>query len=753
MSLITIAAAVTALAYVGLLAYAIIRIGKTPAAEYWLAGYCLWSAIMAGALALDGLGVSIMDFAPGIWLAMISLGGMCVLGALTFSYLTIKWSWAWLPGMLPLIALVFVLDTIDPNPGLMELTWRAALPSISLAAIGSVTMWGFTGFVLIIITFLETSKARLPLHANRGLWWVAVLPLIMVAEAAAMWAPELVSAIGQVMRVVGVIGLVYGVTTKELVDVRGMFRGVMGNAVFVIVTALVTLLGIGAAFYLLELYPGGPGQIAVAVLALVLALIYQAVRTLLGQVVQETVLKAGYDTAQTSADYSKRIAQILDVGELAAAVGRVLTQSVEAIKSALILLTPDRDNTRAEVFVGSGQMPTVGQRLAASNIFLAHLSQTRKPLLQYTLEVNETFKPMLTIERRWLQRLGMDVYVPVMDGDVLSGILAVGPRKSRDPYRTRELELLSALADQTSVALKNARLVSNLKTSNEEVRALNETLAARHEQLKEMDKVKTDFITIASHELRTPLTQILGFTDLLKMMSEAESVAGKEIAPITESVLKASSRLGEVVTQMLDVSQLDVDAMQLKLTETTVEAALRMAVEPFAAAIRERRLTFTVQNIRNLPHVQADAQRLSQALGQIVGNAIKFTPDSGNVEVRGRHIVNDSKYPESVEIVVTDSGVGINPKYLELIFEKFFRIGSTALHSTGTTKFMGAGPGLGLPIAKGIIEAHGGRVWAESPGFDKDKLPGTKILVILLVKPPALTGKGVPAFIGMEAKQ
>jgi signal transduction histidine kinase len=204
---------------------------------------------------------------------------------------------------------------------------------------------------------------------------------------------------------------------------------------------------------------------------------------------------------------------------------------------------------------------------------------------------------------------------------------------------------------------------------------------------------------------------------------------------------------------MLDVSQLDVDAMQLKLTETTVEAALRMAVEPFATAIKERRLTFTVQNIRNLPHVQADAQRLSQALGQIVGNAIKFTPDSGNIEVRGRHIVNDSKYPESVEIVVTDSGVGINPKYLELIFEKFFRIGSTALHSTGATKFMGAGPGLGLPIAKGIIEAHGGRVWAESPGFDKDKLPGTKILVILPVKPPALTGKGVPAFIGMEARQ
>jgi signal transduction histidine kinase len=83
-----------------------------------------------------------------------------------------------------------------------------------------------------------------------------------------------------------------------------------------------------------------------------------------------------------------------------------------------------------------------------------------------------------------------------------------------------------------------------------------------------------------------------------------------------------------------------------------------------------------------------------------------------------------------------------------MIFEKFFRIGSTALHSTGTTKFMGAGPGLGLPIAKGIIEAHGGRIWAESPGYDKDKYPGAKIYVVLPLKPPPFIGKNAPSLIG-----
>jgi signal transduction histidine kinase len=91
-----------------------------------------------------------------------------------------------------------------------------------------------------------------------------------------------------------------------------------------------------------------------------------------------------------------------------------------------------------------------------------------------------------------------------------------------------------------------------------------------------------------------------------------------------------------------------------------------------------------------------------------------------------------------VEVILADRGVGIDPKYHELIFKKFFRIGSTALHSTGTTKFMGAGPGLGLPIARGVIEGHGGKIWVESAGYDPDRLPGSRVHVILPLSPPAL---------------
>ncbi|MBM4422399.1 MAG: HAMP domain-containing histidine kinase [Chloroflexi bacterium] len=480
-----------------------------------------------------------------------------------------------------------------------------------------------------------------------------------------MWGAGPLAIAAQALRGIGVAAAVYATTSLELIDIRGILRAVVGNALFIAFLSLVIIGGIGAWALADNRLPDGQKQLAVVAVVIALAIVYQRLQPHLKNAVSRAVLASGYDTAEIVKGYSQRIANLLDIGDLAVALGITLAQAVQSTRLGLLLFSLEGNGLRTDVMIGAGKLPT-------------H-------------------------------------------------------------------------ADQTSVALKNARLVSNLRALNEGMRLLNQTLEARNEQLREMDKVKTDFITIASHELRTPLTQILGFADLLKMMSEADSIAGSEISPITDSVLKASNRLGEVVNQMLDVSQLDVDAMQLKMAETTVDAVLRAAVAPFTAAIKERRLTLAVQNIRTLPPIQADLQRLGQAFSHIIGNAVKFTPDGGSIEVRGRHLVGDSKEPNSIEIVVADSGVGINNKYLELIFEKFFRVGSTSLHSTGTTKFMGAGPGLGLPIAKGIIGGHGGRVWAESPGFDKDKYPGTKIFVVLPIHPPAVTGKGVPAFIGLDA--
>ena len=163
--------------------------------------------------------------------------------------------------------------------------------------------------------------------------------------------------------------------------------------------------------------------------------------------------------------------------------------------------------------------------------------------------------------------------------------------------------------------------------------------------------------------------------------------------------------------------------------------------------------------------MRADAPRLVQAFGQIISNAIKFTPDSGRIDIGARVLPPENNQPVRIEIVVADSGIGIDPKYHALIFDKFYHVGSAAVHSTSNTKFMGGGPGLGLPIAKGVIERHGGQIRVESAAHDPQKFPGTRFYIVLPIKPPAFdpraletaTGKkeatmspGQKPFIGME---
>ncbi len=129
--------------------------------------------------------------------------------------------------------------------------------------------------------------------------------------------------------------------------------------------------------------------------------------------------------------------------------------------------------------------------------------------------------------------------------------------------------------------------------------------------------------------------------------------------------------------------------------------------------------------------IYADPQRLYQTFRNILSNAIKYTPDGGKIIVDGRVL------PGFIETTICDSGIGISPEDQELIFEKFGQLGDVSLHSSGKVKFKGGGPGLGLPIARGIIEAHGGTIWVESEGHDEQKCLGSTFHILLPIRTEA----------------
>ncbi|MBC8097878.1 MAG: HAMP domain-containing histidine kinase, partial [Armatimonadetes bacterium] len=294
------------------------------------------------------------------------------------------------------------------------------------------------------------------------------------------------------------------------------------------------------------------------------------------------------------------------------------------------------------------------------------------------------------------------------------------------------------LAQQTGFALRNARLVSDLQHLNATMRALNRGLGDANSELAQLDSVKTDFVTIASHELRTPLAQIRGYTDIIDTINEQGMLDQSQTTVLVTNLRKATERMEELIAAMLDVSQLDVDAMDLRFAPTTIESVTRQAIEPLTDAIRQRKLSLLVRGMKGLPQLEADLQRLVQAFRNVIVNAIKFTPDGGRIEITAS--LQPAQIKGGVDhilVTIADTGVGIDATHTELIFKKFYRAFDPQLHSTGTYKFLGAGPGLGLTIAKGVIESHGGRIWAESEGHNVEGTPGSTFYVLLPTVPPA----------------
>jgi signal transduction histidine kinase len=364
--------------------------------------------------------------------------------------------------------------------------------------------------------------------------------------------------------------------------------------------------------------------------------------------------------------------------------------------------------------------------LALESPIIDYLRQGKKSLSQYDIDVLPEFRKLSDQERQWFSSLGMELFIPIMRQHELEGLLAFGPQPAGTAYYDEDLDLMTALADQTALAMDSARLFEQLRIVNDEVGGLTE-------QLAHLDGTKSDFLSIASHELRTPLTHIHGYSRMLLDLTEEELKDPSYVKTLIEGVVKGSERMTDVLDLMFDVTEANVGEMRLFTGPVNLEEVIEQASRSFLPAMDERRIAFGY-DCRNLPVVEADGTRLVQAMENLISNAIKYTPDGGTIKIEGRPTVLDN-VGSAVEIIVSDTGIGIDPEEHERIFEKFYRIGDTMHHSTGKTKFKGAGPGLGLTLIKGIAEAHGGTVLVESLGYDEVNCPGSKFYFIIPLHP------------------
>lgn len=312
-------------------------------------------------------------------------------------------------------------------------------------------------------------------------------------------------------------------------------------------------------------------------------------------------------------------------------------------------------------------------------------------------------------------------------------------------HKTQEaLREAERYATQLQTEQAHRRLLETFNEQLEqEVSRQTEDLRRAYEKLERLDKTKSDFISVTAHELRTPVTVLSGFSQMLKSSTPPELQV--TLKPLVDGIKNGADRINDVVKTMLLMLKVDSHALNvlpepINLGSVLSECAINLYTD---VQQRKQKLSLDYAALNELPEIQGDRDVLAVVFSNIIVNAIKYTPDGGQITIKGVvHQTLPARVPRAeegirvpvVEITIQDTGIGIAPENLEVIFEKFYRGESAMLHSSGKTSFKGGGPGLGLAIARGIVEAHHGRLWAESAGYDEEKLPGSTFYILLPVR-------------------
>jgi signal transduction histidine kinase len=273
--------------------------------------------------------------------------------------------------------------------------------------------------------------------------------------------------------------------------------------------------------------------------------------------------------------------------------------------------------------------------------------------------------------------------VPMGGGDVVRGIVVV--RRRPGEFDERIVNLMTALANQSKVAIANAHLFREIEEKSHLLEVANQH--------------KSEFLASMSHELRTQLNAIIGFSEvLLQRMFGELNVKQDEYL---QDVLSSGRHLLSLINDILDLSKVEAGRMDLELARFY----LPQAIQDTLTLVRERAarhgidLSFEMDD--RLGEFVADERKIKQVMLNLLSNAVKFTPEGGRIEVRA--VPTDG----GVEISVADTGIGIAPENQELIFEEFRQVGGDYAHKR-------EGTGLGLTLARKLVELHGGRLWVKS---------------------------------------
>jgi len=309
-----------------------------------------------------------------------------------------------------------------------------------------------------------------------------------------------------------------------------------------------------------------------------------------------------------------------------------------------------------------------------------------------------------------MKKYGLSVILPLVAENIVIGAMCFSEKISKEPYSNDEIHVLDVLSAETALAVRNALSFEEMKQFNiilkEEVKKATEDLQKANERLQELDKLKDEFVSIASHELRTPMTAIKSY--LWMALNKSQGLT-PELSHYILIAYQSTEHLLDLVKNMLTVSRIEAKRLQLNMEQFNIVELAQQLYEELRITADEKQISFLLLAEPNAIMINGDKEKIREVIENLLGNALKYTPSKGVIKTI-IHIENNQAV-----IKINNTGSYISGEQLAKLFSKFVRLDDTTPdqnHPQGT--------GLGLYIAKQIIELHKGTVQAAS-----DKIEGT----------------------------
>jgi signal transduction histidine kinase len=295
------------------------------------------------------------------------------------------------------------------------------------------------------------------------------------------------------------------------------------------------------------------------------------------------------------------------------------------------------------------------------------------------------------------------VICPILPKEGSKGFLFVGTRRTDTSLTEGDQELITILANQIGQALENARLFEKIWHSQQEleqkVEERTHALSQALEQVNAISKRKTDFISAVSHELRTPLTSIKGYASILTAEKlGALPPAAKERL---EKINAHSDELVHMVNDLLDIARIEAGKTIMKTEEQDIKSIIERVVDIISIQCKNKNIELVADIQDNIPTLFVDRSQIERVFINLLGNAVKFTPENGKITIKARLKENQ------LQIDISDTGIGIPADAQAQLFQEFYRVDNPINQQV-------KGTGLGLSLVKHIIEAHRGKIWLVS---------------------------------------